>query len=405
MPATIDANGLTVPTSAEILAGYLNGIIALDGSAIPGMLSIYGAGINVDPNSPDGQMLNLLTLSVQDQYQFLAQIYSSFDPDQAIGTQLDNRCAINGVVRQAGTNTLVTVLVTVTQAVTLNGLDTTPLAPFTVSDTAGSQFVLQATHVFSGSGSASLVFQAKLTGPVSALANTLTTIVTVTLGVASVNNPAGASYTGIAEETDAALRIRRARSVALPSQGFLDGLLGALLDVTNVTAAVVLENKSNTNPDGNGIPAHSIWCIVNGGTNANIAQVIYVKRNAGCGMKGSVSVGITQLDGNTCTILFDRPTAQLLYVGFSIAALAGQPAPDKNYIKAQLAANFTYGIGQQADISSIIAFVQNLVPGAYITVVNATQGVSPDNATWTAILNPTGVNYQFYLTTGSITIP
>ncbi len=403
MPATIDANGLTIPSYAELLAGYVDGITTSDGSVIPGMKSIYGAGINVQPNSPDGQMLNLLTLSVQDLYQFLAQVYASFDPDQAIGRQLDNRCAINGVIRQAGTRTLVSVTVTVTQAVTLNGVDTTPLAPFTVADSAGNQFNLQTTHVFSGAGSATLVFQASIYGPVAALANTLTTIVTVTLGVSSVNNPADASSTGVAEETDAELRIRRTRSTALPSQGFLDGLLGGLLDVTDVTGAVVLENNT-ASTDGNSIPSHSIWCIVAGGVNADIAQVIYVKRNAGCGMKGSVTVDITQLDGNTCTIKFDRPTAELLYVKFTVTALPGEATPDTTYIKAQLLAQLSYKIGQVADISYIIALVKAIAPGCYVTVTNATQGVSDDNSTWGAEVAPTGVNYQFYVTSGSITI-
>ncbi len=403
MPAIIDANGLTIPTSAEILTGYTDGIVASDGSVIPGMKSIYGAGINVEPNSPDGQMLNLLTLSVQDVYQFLAQVYTSFDPDQAIGRQLDNRCAINGIVRQPGSRTLVSVLVTVTQAVTLDGVDDEPTRPFTVADSAGNQFNLQSSHVFSGAGSATLVFQAASYGPVAALANTLTTIVTVTLGVSTVNNPADASSTGVSEETDAELRIRRTRSTALPSQGFLDGLLGGLLNVEDVTAAVVLENNT-ASTDANSIPSHSIWCIVNGGTNADIAQVIYVKRNAGCGMKGSVSVDITQLDGNTCTILFDRPTAQLLYISFTIAALAGQPTPDEVYIRTQLLALLNYDIGKQADISSIIALVQGLVPTSYVTVTNATEGVSTDNATWAAVKSPTGVNYQFYVTAASIYI-
>ena len=402
MPAIIDATGLTIPTSAEILAGYLDGITS-GTSVIPGMLSIYGAGINTDPNSPDGQMLNLLTLSVEDQYQFLAQIYASFDPDQAIGRQLDNRCAINGVVRQAGTYTYVSVVVTVTQAVTLNGVDVAPLAPFTVADSAGNQFNLQTTHVFGAAGSASLVFQASILGPVTALANTITTIVTVTLGVSTVNNPAAASSVGVAEETDAALRIRRARSTALPSQGFLDGLYGGLLNVTGVTAAVVLENDTGST-DANGIPAHSIWCIVLGGANADIAQVIYVKRNAGCGMKGGVTVNVTQLDGNVCAIKFDRPTAQLLYISFSVAAFAGDPTPDPTYIRTQLLADLAYGIGKQADISSVIALVKLLDPEAYVTVNSSTQGVSTDNVTYAAIVNPTAVNYQFYVTAASIYI-
>lgn len=388
MPAIIDATGIQIPTSAETLANFLNGT-----GGLPGMYAIYGPGINVNPNSPDGQMLNILALAITDAYQFLAQIYDSFDPNQAVGVQLDQRCAINGVIRQAGTNTQVNVLVTVTQALTLTGLDAAPSPAFTVADTAGNQYVLQNSHVFSGAGSASLAFQAVALGPVAALANTLTTAVTVQLGVASVNNPAGPTSLGVAEETDSALRLRRAQSTALPSQSFVDGIIAGVLNVPDVTGVKVQNN--NTTGTVGGTPANSIWVVVAGGVNAAIAQVIYSKMSAGCGMRGSVTVDITQLDGNTFAVNFDRPTAENLYISFSVTAINGSPTPDPHYISTQLQALLAYQIGQSASISAISALVEQISPGCAVTLTS-TDGVSPDGSTWTQTLNPTSANnYQF----------
>ena len=84
MPNSISSTGLTVKTRAEIIAEILNGT-----ANYPGLYSIYGPNINVDPNSPDGQLINLVAQVAVDTEEFLQQIYNSFDPDQAIGINLE----------------------------------------------------------------------------------------------------------------------------------------------------------------------------------------------------------------------------------------------------------------------------------------------------------------------------
>ncbi len=393
MPNVIDSNGIQIQSLQDIINEILNGT-----ADYPGMYAIYGADINVAPNSPDGQMINIIAQAKLDMLEFINEVYASFDPDQAVGVALDERCAINGVFREAGTFTVTNVSVVTSAAVTLPGLDTHPEAPFTVADAAGNQFQLLATTAIGSPTTTVCAFQAVVLGAVLTTLNTITNVVTPLLGVASVNNPSAATTTGIAEETDFNLRIRRANSVALPSKGFLQGLYGGLIDVAGVTSVLVLENITNTT-DGNGIPGHSIWCVVAGGTNADVANVIYLKRNAGCGMKGSVTVTITQIDLTTFDVKFDRPVAETLYVQLSIHAITGS-LPDDAFVKAQLVAGLRFDIGQSADASTIVALLKEIAPNCSFSVVN----VSDDNATWVALLAPTGVNYQFGLTTGHITV-
>lgn len=392
MPNLIDATGIQIQTSAQILDEILNGT-----ADYPGMYQIYGSNINVDPNSPDGQMINIIAQAKLDALELIAQVFAGFDPDQAVGVVLDQRCAINGVVRNAGTYTRTDVTVVVTQALTLAGLDTAPDAPFTISDSAGNQFQLVEEHAFSGAGSEDLIFRAKELGAVLITANTLTTIVTITLGVGSVNNPTAPSVVGLSEETDFALRIRRSRSVALPSKGFFEGLYGALLDIPGVTSVNLLENVGSA-PDGNGIPGHSIWAIVAGGTNAAVGRVIYLKRNAGCGMKGATTVTITQVDNSLFDVAFDRPTAQNLWISFDVAAITG--VVDADYIRAQLLTALSYQIGQSADTTSIVALVKGIAPNASVS----DEGVSNVDGSYVALKAPTGVNYQFIPTSTRIKI-
>jgi uncharacterized phage protein gp47/JayE len=391
MPNAIDSSGLTIQTTPEIIAEILDGA-----PGYPGMRQIYGANINVDANSPDGQMVNIIAQAKTDVLELSQQIYNSFDPDKAVGTSLDARCAINGVIRNAGTKTIQNVTVTTDRALSLPGLDTS-VTPFTVADTSGNQYQLVSTYAFVGAASTSLVFQAALIGAVSSLPNTIISIVTVTLGVTAVNNPATYTTLGLNEETDYALRIRRQKSVALPSQGYLEGLLGALLNTTDVTEAKVYENDTNTT-DANGIPGHSIWCIVKGGTNAAVANAIYVKRNAGCGMKGSVTVPVLQADGSFFSIKFDRPTSENLYISFNIVAVTG--SVDANFIRSQILAQLSYTIAQPAVASEITALVESVAPNGSVSAM----GVSKTGSSYTSLLATSAINNLWALASARIII-
>lgn len=393
MPANIiDANGLTIQTRQQIVDELLNGA---DG--FRGYYAIYGPTINVDPNSSDGQLINLIAQAKVDVLELIQQIFDGMDPDQAIGRVLDQRCAINGVVRHAGTYTLTNVDVTATQAVTITGVDDDPDNPFTVSDEDGNKYVLLETYAFVGAGTQTLAFRAKEIGAIDTTVNTITTMVTILLGISGVNNPDTATSTGTNEETDYALRIRRSKSVAVPSKGYLEGLIGALLAIDDVTNAIVLENDTNTT-DGDGIPGHSIWVIVNGGTNTDVAQAIYVKRNAGCGMKGSVEVVVTQVNNSTFTIKFDRPTPENLWISFDLTAITG--SIDAAYVRAQILANLSYDINQPADASAIVAMVKAIAPNAYVSE----EGVSDADASYVAFKETTAVNNQWAIAAARIKI-
>jgi uncharacterized phage protein gp47/JayE len=392
---SLTAAGLTIQTFSDVVNEILNGA---DG--YPGLLQIY-PGISVSPNTPDGNMVNIYALGKTDVLQLVQQVYDSFDPDQAVGVALDSRCAINGITRNGGTYTQQNVLVTVSQALTLPGLDLNPNGgAFTVQDSTGTQYQLVTTHSFTGSGSASLAFQAVLLGAVQSAVNTITTVVTVQLGVVSVNNPTSPTSVGVAEENDTALRIRRANSVEIPNQGYANGLYAGLLAVPGITAVKVLENITNTT-DSNGVPAHGIWVILAGLNNAAVqvvvASVIYLKRPFGVPMKGSITIPVSQPDGNSLNVSFDFATAENLYFRCSVTAITG--SVDKTYIAAQVLAYFgsSYTIYQAADATSIVAYIKSIAPNASVT----SEGVSTDGSTYSAIVTPSAVNYQFVIPSGS----
>ena len=205
---------------------------------------------------------------------------------------LDERVVINNIERQGGTFTIVPITIVTDRTVNLSGLDANfndiNGTGFTIQDDAGNEFIL-IDSVTLVAGTDVVNFRAREIGAVETTVGTITNTVTKVLGVVSVNNASGAIQTGQDEETDQELRIRRQQSVSIGSTGYLNGILGDILNLDGVTDGKVYENDTSAT-DSNGIPAHSIWAIVEGGANSDIANVIYAKKTAGAGMLGDVVV-------------------------------------------------------------------------------------------------------------------
>jgi len=356
MPNLINASGLQVNTRAELVAFYT-----------AAYQRIYGADINLASDTPDGQMMNINIQAVLDLQDLLVQIYNMFDPDNAVGVILDQRVAINGIERQAGTYTVTDVTVVTSQSVNLYGLDQTAQPVFTVSDNAGTLWELLTTALGVTIGTNVFSFRAAIPGAQLTTPNTINVPVTIVLGVDSVNNPTTYTTLGVNEETDAALKLRRQRSVSLSSQGYLAGLLAALQDTPGVTSAFVYENVTSiTNVDG--VPGHSIWVIVAGTANdADIAQAIYTKRNAGCGMYGTTSYTVIQVDGSPFTLLWDTVLVRNLFISFTVTSLNGTTAPDIAAIRSGLPLSYVPGVNEEVNINQLATLVQAIDPNSLVT--------------------------------------
>lgn len=385
MPNSFDGNGLQVKTQSELVQDLTQDF-----------QGIYGEDINVESNSPDGQLINVFAQCVEDSYQLLSQVYTSFDPDQAIGNVLDQRCAINGVQRKAGTYTYVPVQITCDRSLTLAGLDQySEEDSYTISDSEGNQFCLAATSPIS-TGSNMLQFRAKNIGQVEVLPNTITVPVTVILGVTGINNPSGATEIGQNEETDAELRERRKRAVSISNVGYTEGLQAALENIPDVTKASVFQNRGSST-DSYGIPGHSVWVIVQGGTDTDIGEVMDAKMAPGIGMKGTQSVLVPQVDDSIAIYYFDRPSQELLYVTLNITPLNGQVI-DEDYIKGEVA-KMNFDPYETVDSSAIICYTKSIQDNIALTCQISTDGV-----TWETVATPSNLDKYFYITTASITI-
>lgn len=396
MPDTFDANGLQVATAAEI-----TGILSA------GMQTIYGADINLGSNSPDGQFIGIITQLAVDLRELLVQINTSFDPDEARGVVLDQRCTLNNVTREGGTYTTQPIDIQVNKTVPLPGLDAEFNNPngtgYTVQDDDGNKFILIDSITLISGTTTSCSFRAQQIGEVNVPVNTIINPVTIVQGVVSVNNSSAATTVGSEQETDPQLRLRRSRSVALSSNGYLNGLLGYVETLPGVTEAAIYENVTDS-VDDNGIPAHGIWLIVGGGANTDIAQAIYGRKSYGANMKGDVAVNIETPSGSTFTAKFDRPVAEPLYIRFSLQTTIPGTEFDEDSIKEYIVSNIIYQIGGYAETSSLTAASVAAVADQGGGGVPVLMQISSDGATWTDFIEPATLASQWTLDVGRISI-
>lgn len=381
----IDETGIHTQTVTEIVAELENEY-----------KRIYGQDINIGSDTPDGQRINIEAQAKADVLDFAVQIYNSFDVDAVEDVAQDRLYKINDIYRKSSEFSYVQVNVTTSGTVNLQGLDVNEESAYTVSDTNGNQFLL-VDSVILNEGTTLLEFRAKDSGAVEVTPNTITNMVTIVAGVSGVSNPASQYITGTAQESNADFRIRRNKSTAISGKGFYDNLLGDLLSVPLVTAAEVYENDGNIMEIPQEASTSAIWCIVEGGLNEDIGQVIYANKTIGCKQVGNTTVNVTRADGSNFVARFDRPQTQDLYLQLSIKSKLTTP-PDVNHIKDELVSKMEFDIFAAVDSSEITASVITIEPTVY--VINSK--VSTDGSTWVDYVEPSSKDRFFVLSANNI---
>lgn len=389
MPNQVTVNGLVTKTRQEIEA-----------ELVAAFQSIYGNDINLSQDTPDGQILNIFIQSYLDLLELVKAVYTSFDPDQAFGVTLDQRVAFNGIQRQAGTYTVTDITVVISQPLNLYGLDQDEQDVYTVADNAGNEWQLIDTVSLNVLGANVLAFRAKVPGAQLTIPNTITVPKTIVLGVTSVNNPTAYTSLGLNEETDQQLRTRRQRAVSISSQGYLAGLIAALENINGIISVFVYENNEDGIVDG--VAGHSIWVIVSGTyDDADVADAIYKKRNAGCGMKGDKTYSVQQVDGTEFLVRWDDVQTEPLFIKFNVTSLNGVNPPDIATIKAGLAENFIPGVYEQVNINDLATLVQQFDNNTLVTLAGFGLGAF---GPFSNFLQPSEKNKQFTVDANNIII-
>ncbi|HID4048175.1 TPA: baseplate J/gp47 family protein [Pluralibacter gergoviae] len=302
LSATVTAEGITAPDYQTVLStitGYFR--------------QIYGNDAYLEPDSKDGQLVALVALAIHDANNTAIAVYRSFSPTTAMSDALTSNVKINGITRRAATNSTVDLVLT--------GAPGTTVTNGTVRDVNGVTWDLPSRVVIGTAGTVVATATCSSTGAVAAMPGTVTQISTPTRGWVSVTNPLAAAV-GTAAETDAELRTRQRQSVALPSLTPFDAVDGAIANVDGVTRHKLYENDTEET-DANGLPAHSISAIVEGGDAETIAKTIRGVKGQGVSTFGTTAIVVADKYGNPYTIRFSRPVDVPIYVAITISVFTG----------------------------------------------------------------------------------
>lgn len=189
-------------------------------------------------------------------------------------------------------------------------------------------------------------------------ANTINVIVTPIIGLDSVTNP-NASIGGQDQETDIEFRDRYQESTANGAGSTVDAIKANVLPVTGVTDAIVTENDENTTV--NGIPGNSIFTLVNGGTDIDVAAAIFAKKPAGIKSFGTTTVNVTDSQGVTHPISFSRPTQVNTWFKIDITTDSNFPVDgNTQIINAVKAYIDSIKLGEDIIIYKVITIISNL---------------------------------------------
>lgn len=352
----IDESGLHYPSYNDILE-----------ELVENMQDIYGSGVYLGNDSQDYQMLSVFAEKIYDTYQTCEIAYHAHSPVSAIGASLDYIVAVNGIKRKEATKSTVELLITGTSGTTIaNGV---------VSDINGNIWDLPESVVIGSEGTVTAEAVCRETGIIQAAPGTVTRIMTPIRGWDAVTNDGDATIGTVAEK-DSELRARQADSTALPSQAQIDGLVGALGAIPGVNRKAVYENDTKLT-DEKGIPPNSICCVVEGGTDEEIASTIYLRKAPGCGTFGNQNIEIVVRDNQHHTVKFSRLRYADVEVEIDITPRTGYLASVPQEIKAAIVEYLdTFSIGTNLTTSIIWMVAQQVnqdprTPAFSVTSVRA----------------------------------
>jgi uncharacterized phage protein gp47/JayE len=367
LSATVTATGISAPAYADILAALQAAV-----------QQIYGSDIYIEPDSKDGQLIALVAQAVSDANDTAKAVYAQFAPSTAVGTGLSSVVKTNGIAR------LVASYSTATGRVV--GQVGTVIVGGQVKDANGNTWNLPASVTIPPAGQIDVSVTAQQLGAVTAPAGTINKIATPVLGWQTFVSLTDASP-GAPVETDAALRKRQAASTAIPANSPMGALLGAISNVTGVTAVKLYENTGLT-IDANGLPAKSICAVVQGGNVATIAQTIGQKKTPGAATYGTTTQTYTDpATGIPYPISFFVLALQTVKVKINGTALTGYTTSTTAAIQAAIAAYInSHGIGEGIEYTGLWSpAYQNAPARSQPYRVDTIQVSTDGGATWNSL--------------------
>lgn len=245
MALQFDNNGLQVDTFREIFQALSDGY-----------KTIYGQDIDLDQESSDGQRVALEAQARADMEAALQWLYSQMDPDFNTGDMQQIIGKLHGLYLRPGSRSQRDLKVTTDRPVLL-------YSGYKIQDQANQVWFIR-QDVTVQAGTTAVTFFAQNFGKVTGLMADTFTQITPEPGVLSVISDTEA-VVGRDEETPEEFRQRRNRSLENPATGSTGAIFAKVAQLPGVTDLNIDENDTKVDDEVTGIPANSVWLVVEGG--------------------------------------------------------------------------------------------------------------------------------------------
>ncbi|ELS1740767.1 baseplate J/gp47 family protein [Salmonella enterica] len=277
-----------------------------------GYKAIYGQDIDLDQESPDGQRVAIEAQARADIEAALQWLYSQMDPDFNTGDMQQIIAKLHGLYLRPGSRSQRDLKVTTDRTVLL-------YSGYKIRDQSNQVwFVRQDVQI--PAGTTSVTFFAQSFGKITGLTTDTFTQLTPEPGVVDITTDTEI-VVGRDEETPEEFRQRRNRSLENPATGSTGAIFAKVAQLAGVTDLNIDENNTKIDNEITGIPANSIWLVVEGGAISEIVEVMVKQKGGGTGTKGIITgryiETLVRPDGSTLQIAhdmqFDRPTYKPLH--------------------------------------------------------------------------------------------
>lgn len=336
--------------------------------------NIYGPNCYLGPDSADYQDISIRALQNSDLENALAAVYLSMNPLTAVGASLDLLGVLIGLSRKPATNSTV--------GLTITGTAGTVITNGVAQDTSGNYWNLPTVVTLptgTSPATTTITATAQNLGAVTALANTITTIATPTLGWTSVTNPSQA-VAGTAIETDSNYRARLLISQAQPSLTTAAGTAASIASLYGVNRSIVYENPSN---------ATQSFGVVNvvGTAVTLVAGMGYPFDSSMVGLSINIAGFVNTITavGSSSTLTVSTGMGNLPGVTFFTFSGSGTTSTGGNIIGPAHSISCVVEGGVQADVAA--AIYNNRGMGCYTNGTTSTSVTDPNNVAINTVIN------------------
>lgn len=295
---TITDKGITTETLPEIQARLESKFRA-----------IYGQDINLDPSTPDGQWLGIISQELANCNEIISGIVRMLNPYTATGRWLTDRALYAGVVRRGAQYSRVDkLIVTGSKGVVLP-------SGMVMRDSNGNKWVTERQYKLNDLGSAEISARSQELGIFELSTSDTLDTESLIVGIDKIT-ASKKSVNGNEEETDGELLIRFMKSHAINNEDDRAGIQAAVSALPDVKECVVYENFTGSTDDKS-VPPHSVNVVVVDGDSQDIARTIIRKKKGGCGMMGETSETV-EISGLPRVARFDRAIEKRITVNVTI---------------------------------------------------------------------------------------